>query len=105
MKTKTNRNEAAQASCAPAAGSAAGWKRCADEMPDSDSTVMIHHAEEDEPVWMGYHDGETWRMVDGTRCAVSHWMPLPEPPRGDDKRQSDDDDDPSSATRPTGGAS
>ena len=56
------------------------WRAVADEMPDSDQTVMIHHAEEDEPVWMGYHDGETWRLVDGNRCAVTHWMPLPEPP-------------------------
>lgn len=58
----------------------ARWRRCADEMPDSDQTVMIHHAEEDEPVWLGYHDGETWRLVDGTRCAVSHWKHLPPPP-------------------------
>jgi hypothetical protein len=39
------------------------------------------------------------RAADGARCAVSHWIPLPEPPSGDDKRQSD----PSSATRRKGG--
>jgi len=71
---------------APAVGPVVGWRRCADEMPDSDSTVMIHHAEEGEPVWMGYHDGETWRQVDGARCAVTHWMPLPEPPNASDQR-------------------
>jgi hypothetical protein len=57
-----------------------GWIPCSQALPDSDLTVMIHHPEEDEPVWLGYHDGETWRMADGTRCSVTHWMPLPEPP-------------------------
>ena len=84
MKTKTSQNEPAKARCAPADGAAAGWKRCAHEMPDSDLTVMIHHADEDEPVWMGYHDGATWRQVDGTRCAVTHWMHLPDAPSGCD---------------------
>jgi hypothetical protein len=51
------------------AASGSAWIRCQDEMPDADLTVMIHHAGEDEPVWMGYHDGETWRMVDGARCS------------------------------------
>lgn len=56
------------------------WKRVEDEMPDSDLTVMIYHAEEDEPVWLGYHDGDTWRTVDGAQCLVSHWMDLPAGP-------------------------
>jgi hypothetical protein len=54
------------------------WKRCTEEMPDSDTTVMIYHPEVAEPVWLGYHDGETWRDVCGLRAAVSHWMHLPE---------------------------
>jgi hypothetical protein len=42
---------------------------------------MIHHPEEDEPVWVGYHDGERWRTAARVRVAVTHWMPMPEPPR------------------------
>ena len=57
-----------------------GWTRCADALPDSDLTVMIHHPEEDEPVWVGYHDGKRWRTAEGARVAVTHWMPMPEPP-------------------------
>jgi len=57
------------------------WTRCADDLPDSDLTVMIHHPDEDEPVWVGYLDGETWRTAEGVRVAVTHWMPIPEPPR------------------------
>ena len=75
MKTKTKRNEAA-----------AGWKRCADEMPSTSSTVIIHHPDEVETVWLGYHDGEKWRYADGVLVAVTHWMPLPTPPSGVDKR-------------------
>lgn len=56
------------------------WKRVDDEMPDSDSTVLIFHKDEDEPVWLGYHDGETWRTVEGTRTAVSHWSEMPDGP-------------------------
>jgi hypothetical protein len=51
-----------------------------DTLPDTDLTVMIHMPDEDEPVWLGYHDGETWRTVDAARCEVSHWADLPEPP-------------------------
>jgi len=59
------------------------WHSVAEQMPDDDLTVMIHHADEDEPVWMGYYDGEnkTWRSVDAARCLVSHWADLPDLPR------------------------
>ena len=58
------------------------WLSVADEMPDDGLTVMIHHAEEDEPVWLGYYDGGdgTWRTVDGARTAVTHWADMPDPP-------------------------
>jgi hypothetical protein len=57
-------------------------------MPDDNLTVMIHHAEEDEPVWMGYYDGDdgTWRTVDGARTAVTHWADLPDPPNAESTR-------------------
>lgn len=63
-----------------APGAPGGWTRCADDLPDADLTVMIHHPDEDEPVWVGYLDGETWRTAEGVRVAVTHWMPMPEPP-------------------------
>lgn len=52
----------------------------ASELPDSDLTVLVHHPDEDEPVGMGYHDGQTWRAADAMRVNVTHWMPIPEPP-------------------------
>ena len=62
-----------------------GWMPCSRELPDSDLTVMIFQAEGDEPVWLGFHDGEVWRRVDGVRCkgkAISHWRELPAGPDG-----------------------
>lgn len=55
------------------------WKAVKDEVPDSDATVLIA-CDTDEPVWLGYHDGETWRTVDGAATTVTHWAELPEPP-------------------------
>lgn len=66
--------------------SALRWKRCEDVMPDSDETVMVHHPGEDEPVWIGYHDGEVWRYIDGAQCGVTHWMELPAPPRNENEK-------------------
>jgi hypothetical protein len=65
------------------------WQSVADQMPDDDLTVMIHHPEEDEPVWLGYHDGDddTWRTVDGTRCEVTHWAEMPDAPNAEGHAQ------------------
>jgi hypothetical protein len=60
----------------------ADWKSVDDEMPDSDTTVLIFSDESDEPVWLGYYDSEnsTWRSVDACRIEVTHWAPLPQGP-------------------------
>jgi Protein of unknown function (DUF551) len=53
------------------------WTRCEDDLPDADQTVMIYDPDEPEPVWVGYLDGETWRTAEGSRAAVTYWMPMP----------------------------
>lgn len=56
----------------------------AENLPDADTTVLIHCPDLDEPVWLGYHDGETWRAVDGgkiTKDGVQHWADMPEGPQ------------------------
>lgn len=60
----------------------AGWKRT-NILPDSDITVMVFHPDWDEPIWVGYHDGEEWLWVDGATCdpQPTHWMDFPEPPQ------------------------
>ena len=56
------------------------WISTAIGLPDSDSIVLIA-CETDEPVWIGYHDGEMWRTADGAAVTVTHWMQLPAPPK------------------------
>jgi Protein of unknown function (DUF551) len=60
------------------------WIPVAERLPDDDITVMIA-LDGDEPVWMGWHDSaDGWYSVDATplRQRVTHWMPMPEGPRG-----------------------
>jgi len=60
------------------------WKSVDEGLPDSDTMVLIACKEGySEPVWMGYHDGETWRDVEATdlQNLVTHWRDLPEEPR------------------------
>ncbi|WP_045223686.1 hypothetical protein [Methyloterricola oryzae] len=55
------------------------WKKAVAEQPDSDTTVLVHHPDADEPTWLGYHDGEDWYYVDGMPAKVQRWAHLPEP--------------------------
>lgn len=49
--------------------------------PDHDIAVLIACADGDEPVWLGYLDGDTWRTVEGHQVTVTHWADLPAPPK------------------------
>lgn len=55
------------------------WTRVDVALPDSDTTVVItldpEHA--NEPVWLGYHDGEKWRDVSGLVVEVLYWADMP----------------------------
>jgi len=53
------------------------WFTCTNKMPEFDETVIVHHPSADEPVWLGYHDGEIWREVSGDAINVSHWAEMP----------------------------
>jgi len=60
------------------------WVSVSQSLPDSDQTVIVYCPESNEPIWLGYLDGDTWRDIDAMPIAhqapVTHWMPLPEPP-------------------------
>lgn len=67
-----------------------GWIPVSQEMPDSETSVLIHTVDPEwsEPVWIGYFDcGDesmpaTWRLASAERVThVTHWRHLPEPPR------------------------
>jgi hypothetical protein len=63
------------------------WRAAAD-LPDADTTVLVCAPGADEPVWLGYHDGETWVSVTGAMystedeisASVQAWAPMPRGP-------------------------
>jgi len=54
------------------------WTLVGEGMPDADLTVNIMLNEEfsDEPIWLGYFDGELWRDVEGMPVDVVAWAPM-----------------------------
>jgi hypothetical protein len=60
------------------------WRRVEDELPESDLTVIIYMPGADNPVDVGFHDGESWCDYLGAELIgpnqVSHWMQLPNTP-------------------------
>lgn len=57
------------------------WQQPDVAMPDSDETVLLTSDEIDGGTWFGYHDGETWLLVDGWPVhSVTCWAPLPKGP-------------------------
>ena len=53
-----------------------GWISVKDRLPDVGKFVLIYS--ENNGVFMDYHDGATFGYYD-----VTHWMPLPQPPKGE----------------------
>lgn len=54
------------------------WRDASEQLPDSDQAVLVCAPTADEPVWLGYHDGEAWIDVNGeTLPPVTHWAHLP----------------------------
>ena len=52
------------------------WISVKDRLPDVGKFVLIYN--EINGVLLDYHDGATFGYYD-----VTHWMPLPEPPKGE----------------------
>lgn len=57
------------------------WIPVVEQLPDSDTTVMLFDATASEPVWLGYFDGERWRYVDGIPSFPTHWAEIPSGPQ------------------------
>jgi hypothetical protein len=57
----------------------------ADAPPDADTTVLVFAPGCDEPVWLGYFDGDSWFEIGGAEYGnaeeladhVTAWAPLP----------------------------
>ena len=59
------------------------WHNVLYRMPDADETVLVWAPMVDEPVWLGFYDGEQW-VTDGLTPypadAVKAWASLPAGP-------------------------
>jgi len=54
------------------------WIPVEQEVPDCDMTVNIFAPEANEPIWLGYWDGDNWVGIDGSILSslVTHWAPM-----------------------------
>lgn len=57
------------------------WIPVTDRLPDDDLMVMIALEDSDEPVWIGYHEGDGWYAANADPVHVTHWAPIPEGPK------------------------
>lgn len=61
------------------------WIPVVEEVPDSDTTVLLFDAKASEPVWPGYYDDgvEDWFYVSSgsVKAAPTHWANFPEGPK------------------------
>lgn len=46
-------------------------------VPDADTTVLTQSTTSDEPIWLGYWDGQIWRDIEGFPRDVIAWAHLP----------------------------
>lgn len=54
------------------------WHEVAeDDSPDADLTVIVRLRNNEEPVWIGFFDGEEWRDADGQPVEVVRWAEMP----------------------------
>ena len=56
------------------------WTPVTISLPDDEITVLVHHPDQDEPVWLGYYENDAWFTIDGNQLApgaVRQWAHLP----------------------------
>jgi len=68
--------------------SQARWIPVSERLPDAHEWYLVsENTTDDTIVNMGFFDavadsdGHVWIVGDGDSCGVTHWMPLPEPPK------------------------
>lgn len=60
------------------------WRRCVDELPEDQASILVYMPNAVEQIWIGYYNApaHAWTAEYGGPIAelITHWMPLPEPP-------------------------
>lgn len=59
------------------------WIPVYERLPDDEITVLIALQDSEEPVWIGYHDGDGWHYASGEPAGdnVTHWQHMIEGPQ------------------------
>ena len=51
------------------------WIAVGDRLPDADTTVLLCAPGSDEPVWLGYFDGNSWFEIGGAEYGNPEELP------------------------------
>lgn len=58
------------------------WISVKDRLPENSKLTYVLCFDNDSGVWLGYYEDGFWPTDEGCiRGVVTHWMPLPEPPK------------------------
>lgn len=53
------------------------WQDAPSSLPDADLTVLVRTKNCEEPVWLGFWDGEVWRDTECVQIEVVRWADMP----------------------------
>ena len=56
------------------------WADANETLPDDNTTILLFAPESDEPIWIGYHEDDSWYVVEGNAMpsgSVMYWANLP----------------------------
>jgi hypothetical protein len=59
------------------------WHSVAEQLPDSNTTVLVSTPANGEPVWLGFYENDVWLAIDGGEFesgAVLAWAHVPKGP-------------------------
>ena len=57
------------------------WIKCSEQMPDEMVDVITSNGREVGKEWWDGTGWKSWAKYDSVNGIVTHWMPLPEPPK------------------------
>ena len=56
------------------------WANAHETLPDDNTTILLFAPESNEPIWIGYHEDDSFYVDDGTAVppgSVTYWANLP----------------------------
>jgi len=59
------------------------WIKCSERMPENEQTVLVWHGHYEYQEILEW-TGKQWSPLYYSPYRITHWMPLPDPPEGDE---------------------